>query len=60
MFILLLVMAGWTYAAVRLIHARRAEPAGTLPSPPAVPEPWGRLDDLQLTRLLRQAARGKE
>jgi uncharacterized SAM-binding protein YcdF (DUF218 family) len=61
MILLVLILASWTYLAVRLMNSRRARPAVALVAAPAVdtqPEPWGRLDDLQLTRLLRHAARG--
>lgn len=60
MILLMLVMAGCAYVAVRRFRTRTAL-AHAAPPPESRPmtfAPWGTLDDLQLTRLLRDAARG--
>jgi hypothetical protein len=62
MILLVLITAGWTYVVIRLIRSRSAAAAvasAPVHSTPMQPVAWGRLDDMQLTRLLRDAARGK-
>ena len=61
MILLVLITAGWTYVVIRLIRSRSAATVAAQPVRPAPLQPvaWGRLDDMQLTRLLRDAARGK-
>jgi uncharacterized SAM-binding protein YcdF (DUF218 family) len=62
MIILILATAGSAFMIVRLIHARQSATAHA-PEPAINPvvavESWGRMDDLQLTRLLRAAAAGE-
>jgi hypothetical protein len=58
--LLVLALAGWTYLVIRTLRSRQAQAtlvSSSPAAPDAPPEAWGHLDDMQLTRLLRHAAR---
>jgi hypothetical protein len=59
MLFLVIVTALWAYRAVRMVRGRLTSPAVERPHPgPPTSERWSRIDDIQLTRLLRHAANG--
>jgi len=58
MIVLILMVATWCFMVVSLMSRRsqRGAPPTLVSGPQLHCEAWGRLDELQLTRLLRKAA----